>query len=347
MLDRNLSVNQQVATASPKVRFSMGIDSFPQPPAPPPTQPLPEKPDARRVLQDPLIQPLLQRSNTARPNHVDGNSGEQVEALFVLTHELKAAKNQIPDLQSRVQMLEQQLRDERTARANAEERANQLEHASRKDSAEPAAAGLPSEDVKAGEISATSRDNGHDNMATLQTQLDRLQASMVEMRTQMEAYRCRAESAEIQRDEARQSLAEMIQAKRASMNASQPPSHAKLSRQRSRSTSASDPGTADISEDGAENANGHTIRPSHARSIALTTLLKRAGVDGGKPLTRQQAASLQRVLRDEMLADENPAMADGREGLSYHGIPHAAAVTTVLVGLVVMRWLNGWERLQK
>merc|ERR1712070_442128 len=48
----------------------------------------------------------------------------------------------------------------------------------------------------------------------LQTQLDRLRASMDEMKQQMELYRQRAESAETERDEARQSLAEMIEQKR-------------------------------------------------------------------------------------------------------------------------------------
>ena len=40
---------------------------FSEPPAPPPSAPLPEKPDVARALADPIIQPLLRRSDTARP----------------------------------------------------------------------------------------------------------------------------------------------------------------------------------------------------------------------------------------------------------------------------------------
>ena len=104
---------------NPAVRVSLDVDGFPQPPAPPPSQPLPEKPDVGRILENPLIQPMLQRTNTAKPGISSGTPGDQMQALFVLTHELKAAKDQIPDLQSRVQFLEQQLREEREARANA------------------------------------------------------------------------------------------------------------------------------------------------------------------------------------------------------------------------------------
>lgn len=41
---------------------------FSEPPAPPPQAPLPEKPDVLRALADPVIQPLLRRSETARPS---------------------------------------------------------------------------------------------------------------------------------------------------------------------------------------------------------------------------------------------------------------------------------------
>ena len=326
---------------NPAVRVSLDVDGFPQPPAPPPSQPLPEKPDVGRILENPLIQPMLQRTNTAKPGISSGTPGDQMQALFVLTHELKAAKDQIPDLQSRVQFLEQQLREEREARANAEERAYQLEQGSRKDSAEPAAkqAG-PEHDVNTDSVSLGAG-KGDDRLGTLQSQLDRLQANMVDMKQQMEAYRRRAESAETQRDEARQSLAEMIEDKRSRMDAELAPlSSLKLSRD---STSLD----SDASRLLEGSANGHTIRPSQIRPVALTILLEKAGVDGDKPLTPRQAAKLQRVLRQEMLADDSTVVGARQVGLSYHGIPHAAAFTTVVVGLVVMGWLTGWEKPQR
>ncbi|KAF2150336.1 hypothetical protein K461DRAFT_295625 [Myriangium duriaei CBS 260.36] len=321
---------EKSASESPH-KSKISMNGFPEPPAPPPSQPLPEKPDISRALNDPAIQPLLMRSDTARPPNLEGDHGDQTRALFVLTHELKAAKDQIPNLEDRVKLLEQQLREERTARVNAEERAYQLEHGPRKDSAEPTMADSMTE-IKPVEPS----NDDHLVLSDLQAQLERLQANMADMKTTMESYRRRAELAEGERDEARQTLAEMVEEKRTRLEN-------ELTVKRGR-TASRDRDARLVKEEGGEEKeellNGHTIRPSH-RAMALTTLLEKAGLDGeGRVVTKQQAVCLQRVLKRELGGEEEKR----REEWAYHGIPHAAAVTTVIVGLVVMRWLNGWEK---
>ncbi|PNS19662.1 hypothetical protein CAC42_7506 [Sphaceloma murrayae] len=313
------------------------INHFPDPPAPPPSQPLPEKPDISKALNDPVIQPLLQRSETAKPSMFDPSSNDHSQALFILTHELKSAKDQIPSLQDRVRALEQQLEKERVARVTAEERAYQLEHGPRKDSAEPTGAATLSDIPNSLSANGTAPEpSSHEfSMTDLQSQLERLQSNMTDMKLQMETYRRRAETAENDRDQARQTLAELIEEKRSRL-AAEETFGLKLARTRSR-----DAHRLDDTED----ANGHTIRPLHGgKQIPISALLERAGLGseaGEKMITRQQAVSLQRVLRKEGLVEEGTVE---WEAVRYHGLPGAAALGTVVIGLVVMRWLNGWEK---
>ncbi|KAF4548491.1 VPS64-like protein [Elsinoe fawcettii] len=310
------------------------VNQFPEPPAPPPSQPLPEKPDISKALNDPTLQPLLQRSDTAKPSMFD--SSDHSNALFILTRELKAAKDQIPSLQDRVVLLEQQLEKERLARVNAEERAYQLEHGPRKDSAEPNGADIDLSSPP-GTGPATDMNKAAFSMSDLQSQLDRLQTNMFDMKQQMEEYKRRAESAESQRDEVRQTLEEMIEEKRTAMSHNTPSDT-------SRNLPDADP--CEKSE-----VNGHTIRPfghgKQSRAIPIAALLEQAGLglknEEGAMITRQQAAKLQGVLRREGLVEEG---ADW-EAVRYHGLPGAAALGTVVLGLVVMRWLNGWEAVKR
>ncbi|KAF2220374.1 hypothetical protein BDZ85DRAFT_35255 [Elsinoe ampelina] len=320
--------------SSPKKNRPDVNNHFPEPPAPPPSQPLPEKPDISKVLNDPAIQPLLQRTDTARPSMFD--TSDHTNALFVLTRELKAAKDQIPSLQDRVVLLEQQLEKERVARVTAEERAYQLEHGPRKDSAEPN--GVDADMSKAGGSDLSgNEDKDSFSMSELQSQLDRLQSNMFDMKHQMEEYRRRAETAENDRDEARQSLQEMIEHKRAAMTDD-------VSTKGTRSS-------PDVDLDDKSELNGHTIRPyghgRQGRPIPIAALLEQAGLgiknEEGAMITRQQAAKLQGVLRREGLVEEG---ADW-EAVRYHGLPGAAALGTVVLGLVVMRWLNGWEAVKR
>lgn len=311
---------------------------FPEPPAPPPQQPLPEKPDVAKALNDPFIQPLLQRSDTARPFTLGNGSptkGDHSQALLILTHELKMAKDQIPNLVDRVKNLEEQLRAERIARESAEERANQLETGSRKDSAND----NQTESVKMDDIPANGAlDDGTNaprNPPDLSLQLERLKASMDDMKQQMEAYRRRAETAESEHDKTRKTLAEMIEQKRKDNAESDEWS---LSRSRTLKTS---------NQNGHALAmNGHMAAPT---TIAFTDLLERAGVDTSKPLTQQQAATIQRLLGQEALkADvDDGGVSVQWTRLSYHGVPHACALTTVMLGLALMHYLNGWEKVTR
>jgi len=318
------------------VRSKTDTRHYSEPPAPPPQQPLPQKPEVAKALADPVIQPLLQRSDTARaftPGNGSPTRADQSQVLLILTQELKLAKDQVPTLEERVKRLEEQLDAERIARATAEERASQLEQSSRKDSAHPVNGPPPTNDSRTVENSElTSTD--------LRSQIERLRSTMDEMKSQMEAYRQRAETAEAERDENRKTLAEMIEEKRKTNAREQRIMTSKEEKTEPRGDSALVAQHA--------SANGHAVPPGKSDRIILDKLLARGGMDTSKPLSRQQAASLQQLLSKEMMHSENSSgISRPWDQLSYHGIPHACALSTVVLGLALMHYLNGFDKVQR
>lgn len=318
-------IPHQVIKPSP-VKSKQDNKHFSEPPAPPPQQPLPAKPDVAKASADPAIQPLLQRSHTARPSAFGNNStnrADQSQALLVLTSELKLAKEQIPRLEDRVKNLEQALQAEKTLRETAEERADVLERLSRKDS------GLLSNgEIHEPSDAAITGPNSNTTDDELHSQLERLRATVDEMKQHMESYRRRAETAEAERDESRKTLAEMIEEKRNANTEAERAAAAKHA-----TITASHPSL------GPKTLNGHLSSPSADGGVVLNALLEKAGINADQPLSKQQAANLQQLLNGEVLKD--------RSQLSYHGIPHACALSTVVVGLALMHYLNGWEKIQR
>lgn len=317
---------------------------FSEPPAPPPSAPLPEKPDVARALADPIIQPLLRRTDTARPSLETGSptKPDHSSDILRLCEELKLAKGELSNQSQRMKSLEDELAHERRAREGAEERAHRLEQGDRRDS--------PRESFNAAELDNREHDtqSSVEDPPDLQSQLDRLRASMDEMKQQMEAYRRRAETAETERDEARQSLAEMVEQKRkhiseeASAHSPSRRSPHKFSKQHSSPT---------ISDNSSEEwatskSNGHAIAPTSAPlSPTGDMLLERAGVEEGRPITPEQAKLLTQLLTREILHSEveKGAVMLGSNGeRRYYGQEVISALTVVIMGAALMTWINRW-----
>lgn len=106
------------------------ISPFSQPPAPPPQQPLPEKPDLPRYnVVDPLAQSPLKRTETETPKSplpLPSKPEPASSQIISLVEALTAAKREIDSQGDRVKHLEVLLRRERKARETAEERARRL-----------------------------------------------------------------------------------------------------------------------------------------------------------------------------------------------------------------------------
>ncbi|TIA23722.1 hypothetical protein D6C81_02800 [Aureobasidium pullulans] len=317
---------QQKSDSKPPVMF--------EPPAPPPQAPLPEKPDVAKTLADPAIQPLLMRSETARPILAPNGSptrADHSQALLILTHELKLAKDQIPSLVNRVKGLEEQLKQERNARESAEERASLLESSQKTSEDQEDASSNAQQDE------SPKDEPVQDDTPNLQSQLDRLRAAMDDMKTQMEAYRRRAETAESQRDDAHRSLAEMVEQKRKE--------NAEIQRQQETLSTAQ----SSNSESDPSASNGHAFAPFAEGS--LYSLLSEAGINANAALSSEQAASIQRLLARKMPLTQHDASSDSseklKEQITHHGLPLGSGFIVVVVGMALMHYLDGWEKLHR
>lgn len=309
---------------------------FSEPPAPPPQAPLPEKPDVARALADPIIQPLLRRTDTARPMSASNSPTRSDHSgdILRLCEELKLAKGELSNQSERMKNLEHELAQERTARESAEERAQRLEQGERRDS--PTGNGHPS----AGN-SPQSRDG--EPAPELQVQLDRLHASMDEMKTQMEAHRQRAELAEVERDEARSTLAEMVEQKRkdnadgANATLRSPSTPPRLRSQR--------PSNLDGTP---SESNGHAVPPASVSSSPTSgSLLERAGVEDGQPITQEQAKIITQFLAQEVLGSDSKLGRDGDHALMYYGVPYGSFAAVVVLGYIAMTWVNAWPKVER
>ena len=249
--------------------------------------------------------------------------------ILRLCEELKLAKGELTTQSSRMRTLETELALERTARESAEERALRFE---RRDS--PTSTGEHDD----AEVSPT--DSGlRSPPVDLQLQLDRLRQSMDEMKAQMESYRRRAETAEGERDEARVSLAEMVEAKRREN------SEQRRSPSRARKAEAEARGLR-IDDEAAKKTNGHVIASALPGSPTSETLLERAGIEEGRPITQAQAKMLTQFLTQEILGVDAGRSTEGRFGAQY-GAPYGSAAAVVLLGVMVMTWVNGWPRVER
>lgn len=223
------------------------ISPFSQPPAPPPQQPLPEKPDSARLATiDSVNQFPLKRIETERaksfsssPTRPEPPSSQIISLVEALT----TARKEIDSQGDRVKQLETLLKRERKARENAEERARCLMagqapprgeqgDAPTQKYASESTMGLAGEadsDVSSDHGSASDDGRSETTVITapletpedlqlqtarvdattaqLQERLEQMVREMDLMKAQIESYKRRAEGAEAERT----SLADMIE----------------------------------------------------------------------------------------------------------------------------------------
>ncbi|KAH8762961.1 cytoplasm to vacuole targeting protein-like protein Vps64 [Hyaloscypha finlandica] len=324
----------------PKPRFS-------DPPAPPPQQPLPEKPDVARTHNfEPS--PSLKRTNTERPRSVPNESPvrqEPTSQILTLVEALASAKKEIDIQSARMKDLEEMLQKERQARELAEEAAKRLEllqsepktngHVKSvdegsivEDAFEPPAevvekegpeSSEPAVDEKAVDSKVVS-----ESTLLLEKRLEAMLGDMQELRNQMEAFKQRAETAESERDEERKerkTLAEMVEKIRQ-----------KESAKRSSSTErARSPAGKEIATQHLLNGKGDSL---HA---TLGPLLEKAGLTNGSPVSSDE----KELGRSAVGTLSRPI--GGPSPLLYHTTPYASMLGVVLIGMGVMAYLNGWQ----
>ncbi|KAI5298783.1 hypothetical protein KEM56_003778, partial [Ascosphaera pollenicola] len=211
------------------------------PPAPPPSQPLPEKP---RIMGNGTFEPsVTQPPPIAAPSTREQNDTQDLalnnlalsaarndsDMFATLIESLSTARKELDAQGARVKELEALVQQERSAREVAEEKVKNLEELQRK-AAEGSSTSANSESSDAKEAAAHICANGDDKRpadfdsvssteesASLQEQnelkrrLDSLLSEMDDMKRKVSQYKETAEKAEADAQESRKSLAEMIE----------------------------------------------------------------------------------------------------------------------------------------
>jgi len=319
---------------------------FSDPPAPPPQQPLPEKPDVVRAHSFEPFSPSLKRTNTERPRSVPNASPvrqEPTSQIITLVEALASAKKEI-DLQSaRMRDLEEMLQKERQARELAEEAAKRLEllqseakangdvKSSDEGSIVEEAFEPPAEAVeKNGEdVSEPATTDDHvdskavsESTLLLEKRLEAMLGDMQELRNQMESFKQRAETAESERDADRKTLAEMVEKIRSEESA----------RRSSSTERAGSPTDGDLTAQRLLNGKHESL------TAALGPLLQKDGLTNGSAVGSAEGSELGRSAVDTL--SRSPS---SHPPLLYNTTPYASMLGVVLIGMGVMAYLNGWQ----
>ncbi|KAL1866043.1 hypothetical protein Daus18300_006944 [Diaporthe australafricana] len=326
---------------------SDGKTRFSDPPAPPPQQPLPEKPDSARSQGD---VPSLKRATTERPKSGPSSASpirqDNLSQIIQLTEALNSAKREIDTQTSKMRDLEDMLQRERQAREAAEELAKRLEddaHSRMNGSAKPQVEDSTLAEAFEPPAEHTGNDRelleepqpgippeaSEDRASSLQSQIDNMLSEMKGLRDQVDSYKKQAEQATSERDADRKTLAEMVQQIRQRDEEAAALKAAAEARPRSRSN-------------GRERGATVTARePSRGRSVANRadgvaslasidedTLDDKPTLSRANTITPTPRSPSKRAVSDQALMET---------------IPYASMMGVVLLGMGLMAYINGWQ----
>lgn len=289
-----------------------------------------------------------------KPNlgiHGSTTKAETSNQVLSLVEALSSAKKELDSQGARMKALEDMLQQERSARESAEERARRLEDQKRvsetgtvvEDAFEPSPEGSKeqSNDVRPGDGNQDSEPtrtwqatktpeelskdtaNAAASAARLQQRVEMMVVEMDEMKKQMEKYKKRAESAEEETVSTRKTLAEMIEKIRrdgASKDAQG------VARRRSMEIATQ---TEICTETDKETSHADTL------------LMKAVGGENGHAISPGELAQLERAMTTALARSPNAT-----DRLSQSA-PFASMLGVVLIGVGLMTYLNGWQKLER
>lgn len=350
--DSQNSQNSQLKAFAPTANGQSKMDPivvsrFSDPPAPPPQQPLPEKPDGPRLNTG---ESALKRSNTARPGSQSGSpiksaGVENPGQIVSLLEALKTAKKEIESQGDRMRELEEALQVERQARLEAEEMAKALAYAKHdalgngdpeeEDTSDTATIFEAEAIVDSIIDHSEMTDEVESSAKALQEKLEIMMSEMREMKQLMESYRQRAENAEQERDDTRKTLAEMVQKIRKDEEQRATKKAAKAERRSSEEllktakVEAGKDGADEVYETATvEEKPAKVAQMANGAATAVSSLVLKAQ-DQGLAVMKQAGGQAQ------MLDVNNSA-------------PYASMVGVVLIGLGIMTYLNGgWQKVER
>lgn len=337
------TVPQRITNGKAKSSRVESISRFSDPPAPPPQQPLPEKPDIPRSSPTDLqTRDLLKRSDTAKAGSAFAGSPTHPHSSQMLTliEALSSAKKELDSQAAKVKQLEDMLKDERLARESAEERARRLEQQT---SFRPVAESEATSEGKQEEAPVDGKEisrpwseiNGSAETTSsppesvehdLQRRLDIIVGEMTAMKKDMDQYQKRAEVAETDASNARSSLAEMVT--------------------RLRKENAAVAVDAEKTSDGVLVSASQPVDDSldvAEPTLTSTTLTKRRShiANGHVRAPSRLPEHLERALAT-VLRDSN-----GNGEMFTQTAPYASMLGVVLLGVGLMAYLNGWQKTER
>ncbi|GAP84471.1 putative FHA domain-containing protein [Rosellinia necatrix] len=318
---------------------------FSDPPAPPPQQPLPEKPDIPSLKRGITERPKLHPQNMSPIRH-EGNGSQ----ILQLTEALNNAKKEIESQTLRMRDLEEMLHQERLARERAEDSARdaarQLEK--RVEEATNAIASPPEilESVETSLDAVFEPPNDEhntrestdpptaDNDTTASPDAEVIEASATELHTRMESlvlqitnlrqelddFKQRAKATEHENEVQRESLADMALQLRRSEEARERAEKKKLAQEATKVNNV-ELGDDDIA------GPGRASRPSSPSENRRTS-------DHDHPASTQVIVPTQNTTPPEALPPSQ---------LFANSIPYASMIGVVLLGVGLMAYINGWQ----
>ncbi|KAJ5492584.1 hypothetical protein N7539_001330 [Penicillium diatomitis] len=336
----------------PKMPRVDSFSRFSEPPAPPPQQPLPEKPDAPTRNGPDAFSPL-KRSDTERPRTGAVNSpvSRDSSQILALLESLSMTKREIETQGSRIKELEDLLRQEKAARESAEEKVKQLEMDTppeTSDSADgPTSEIIPAhldfqsqarqeEDFEStkpaktngaiqftdGSADVDSKVEESSTESQLQERLESVMKQMDEMHKQMAALKDRAEASEKDNITLRQSLAEMIETIRKDRQEREEKDLAALK-------AAQD-----------QKSLSFTDSPSSPETVSIDESVS----DIDTSPTESGDSTMQAIAPAQ---SRNVVTLDKRRPYLEAASPYASMLGVVLLGVGLMAYLNEWQKVEK
>ncbi|KAI3330662.1 hypothetical protein F4824DRAFT_477996 [Ustulina deusta] len=313
---------------------------FSDPPAPPPQQPLPEKPDIPSLKRG-ITERAKSHPQNMSPIRHEGNGSQ----ILQLTEALSNAKKEIESQTSRMRDLEEMLHQERHARELAEDLARRLEKHLEEASSSiviPPPGGSEAEETP---LDAAFEPPSDENSPTelidtpmpdadkavppdaevieasatqLHAQIESLVLEIKDLRQELDIFRRRAETAESERDSQRKTLAEMALQIRQDAEARELAEREKISKRTQIGDSASDKEAVSTSSP--------TARQGRRTSVDS---LDRPVLSQATTITPSTAQAPPRTLVS------NPVFANS--------IPYTSMIGVVLIGVGLMAYINGWQ----
>ena len=348
------------------------MSPFSQPPAPPPQQPLPEKPDVARFnIPDSAVVSPVKRTESERPRSgviSPSKSDPPPSQILSLVEALSNAKREIDSQGDRVKHLEILLKQEREAREGAEERARRLLEGRQQGKSDDEIRDIEADLNPRTDITGkllTPKSNGYEandgdsrpaaespqlmfqeskstngsrhDLQHADASTTRLQEKLDLMVKEMDDMKLQMEKYKRRTESAeneRNTLAEMVEGIRAAEANALPSSFF------SQPTNLLDAADAPRTIPSAHTNNDKAI--NLRTGLPTTNHVFSHSNSNGKPVdsSKPDVQALERVISGA-LAQSNRSSSNDR---LVQSAPYASLLGVVLIGVGIMTYLNGWQK---